>query len=89
MFDRVRRPPELHINWRILAVAVLGASSLTLGLGWLCLWVLSILGYTNLPPGPVEVSYTPYGDGRTLEQIQAEEDNRPVESEPDPAQGAQ
>lgn len=89
MFDRVRRPPEFPIHWRILAIAVLGAGSLTLGLGWLCLWVLSILGYTNLPPGPVEVSYMPYGDGRTLEQIQADEANQPEELSPDAAQGAQ
>lgn len=73
MFDRVREPPEYRLDLRILTIALLGTLSVAGGLVWGCLWVLSVLGYTNLPPAPVEVSYEPYDDGRTLEQIQAEE----------------
>lgn len=73
MFDSVRHPPQARVDLRILAVAVLGTATLAGGLAWLCLWVLSLLGYSNLPPAPIEVSYTPFDDGRTLEEIQAEE----------------
>ena len=71
MFDRIkqteaqRRPP---VSRTMLLAATAGTLLVFGGIGYGCLMLLSALGLSNIRQ-PVEVSYTPYEDGRTMEDI--------------------
>lgn len=74
MFDHLTRDrPRLDRadQVRVAALAALVTSTAVVALGsglWLLLSRLGLIVPTEVPP--VEVSYTPYGDGRRLEAIQ-------------------
>ena len=63
--ERERRPA---VSRTMLLAATAGTLVVFGGIGYGCLYVLSALGLTNVR-APVEVSYTPYEDGRTMEDI--------------------
>ncbi len=63
--ERQRRP---QVSRAMLLGATAGVLLLFGGIGWSCLWVLSMVGLTNVH-APVEVSYTPYDDGQRLEDL--------------------
>jgi hypothetical protein len=63
--ERQRRSP---LSRTALLAATAGTLLLFGGIGYGCLWFLSAVGLTNTRI-PVEVSYTPYDDGRRLEDL--------------------
>ncbi len=69
MFDHIqqqRRPSGPNRALLVLAtVSMLGVFALIV---YACLWVLSLLGLTNIVQ-PVEVSFDPYGDGTELQDL--------------------
>ncbi|MCB9763403.1 MAG: hypothetical protein H6739_26790 [Alphaproteobacteria bacterium] len=85
MFEQIRHEPRARapLNPLALAAATLAMVVGTGALAWACLWFLSQLGFTNRDP-VVEVTYDPYDDGSTLEQLLQEEQRVP--SAPEPAE---
>lgn len=72
MFDHIQKPPETTgPNRTVLLAATAGTLGAVGLIVYGCLWVLSMLGFTNKIP-PVEVTYDPYEDGTDLEDLLGE-----------------
>lgn len=82
MFDHVRekRDPREGLNRTALLTAI-ALMLLVIGtLSYASVWLLARLGL-DIRPTIVEVSYDPMGDGRTLEDLQAEEAAREAQAQ--------
>ena len=86
MFDHYSRLESTRSPLSPLVLSLATALMILLGGGtiWFVAYLMSLLGFYAKPP-PVEVTYDPYKDGTTLEQMLGGGAPPPIEgSEPPP-----